>query len=314
MYGKLVTLFGGSGFLGRYVAQGLLAAGVRIRLAERDPSAAQRVRPTAGLGKVQIVPANILRPESVAAALHGADAAVNLVGILSGDFQAVHVRGAENVARAAADAGLGGLVHISAIGADADSPSAYGRSKGQGEAAVRAAFPAATIIRPSILFGPEDQFTNRFAGLMAGAPFVPVLSGKTKFQPAYVVDVAHAIVKAALDPAGFGGRTFELGGPQVMTMRQVNEELARLTARQPNFIDVPDAAGSALASLTGWLPGAPITRDQWLMLQKDNVVGPDADGFAAFGIDPTPMGAVAGRWLVNYRKHGRFTDTDRSPA
>ena len=307
---RLVTLFGGGGFLGRYVAQELLKAGARVRIAERDPTDAWFLKPLGGLGQTQFVPASVTKPASVAHAVEGADAVVNLVGILKGDFDAIHCKGAANVAAAAHSAGADALVHISAIGADSESSSAYGRSKGEGEAAVRAAFPGATIIRPSVVFGQEDGFLNRFAAMQA-IPFVPVLRGGVKFQPIWVTDVARAIAAAAMAPGAHAGKTYELGGPEVVTMAALNEWLAKATGREPNFVPVPDFAGGILATLMGVLPGAPITRDQWLMLQKDNVVSPGAKGLEAFGIAPTPMEAVAPAWLVQYRPHGRFATTTK---
>lgn len=303
---KLVTIFGGGGFLGRYVAQELLQAGARIRVAERDPSSAMHIRPLGGLGQVQMVAANVTKAESLARAVEGADAVINLVGVLKGEFYKVHVEGAANVARAAAEAGASSLVHISAIGADPQSHSEYGRTKGQGEEGVRASFPGATIMRPSILFGPEDQFINRLAHLIRTAPIVPIIGGKTKFQPVYVADVAKAIALAALDPGRYGGKIYELGGPQVMTMEEINRWIASATGRHRNFITVPDGVADLLASLTGWMPGAPITSDQWKMLQHDNVVSAGSKGLPTFGIEPTPLAAVAPGWLVQYRKHGRF--------
>jgi len=302
---RLVTVFGGGGFLGRYVAQELLRAGARVRIAERDPSDAWFLKPLGGLGQTQFVPASVAHRESVARACDGADAVVNLVGILKGDFDAIHVRGAANVAASARSARADALVHISAIGADANSPSAYGRSKGEGEAAVRGAFPEATILRPSVVFGQEDGFLNRFAAMQA-APVVPVLRAAVKFQPVWVADVARAIATAAMAPAAYRGKTFELGGPETVTMADLNSWLAKAIGREPTFLPIPDAAGAILATVAGILPGAPITRDQWLMLQKDNVVAPDAAGLEAFGIEPTPMEAVAPDWLVQYRPHGRF--------
>lgn len=300
----LVTLFGGSGFVGRYVTQELLKAGARVRLAERDPKRAFFVKPLAGLGQVQFASADITRAESVRRVVAGSDAVINLVGILKGDFQAVHVDGARNVAEAARDAGVGALVQVSAIGADATAESAYARSKGEGEAAVRAAFPPATIVRPSIIFGPEDRFVNRFASL-ARAPVLPVIRGGVKFQPVFVNDVAAAIAKAALEPRTYGGRTFELGGPETISMAGLNRWVARAIGRDPLVVEVPDAAARLMARLTGWAPGAPLSWDQWLMLQQDNVVAADAEGFAAFDIRPAPLDAVAG-WLVQYRRNGRF--------
>ncbi len=306
MKDKLVTIFGGGGFLGRYVAQELLSRGARVRVAERNPGDAVRVRPLGGLGQTQLVSADITKPASIDRAVEGADAVVNLVGILQGDFRAVHVEGAGNVARAAARAGAQALVHMSALGADTASPSAYGRSKGEGEAAVRAAFPAAAIVRPSVVFGREDQFTNRFAGLIRSLPVVPVIGAATRFQPVYVGDVARAIGAILAAPTQGAGRVFELGGPQVLTMLELNQWLASATGRDRSFVTVPDQAASLLATLTGWLPGAPITKDQWAMLQKDNVVSPGAATLADLGVAPTPLAAVADSWLVSYRRHGRF--------
>ena len=309
---RLVTLFGGGGFLGRYVAQELLRAGARVRIAERDPGDAWFVKPLGGLGQTQFVAADVTRPGSVVAAVAGAHAVVNLVGILKGDFTGVHARGAANVAKAAADAGAGALVQISAIGADPQAESAYGRSKGEGEIAVRDAFPGVTIIRPSLIFGPEDSFVNRFAA-MARFPVLPVIRPTLRLQPAFVNDVARAVAAAALDPAGHGGRLYELGGPQVMTMRELNAWIAHEIERDPAIVPVPDIVAGMIAKLGGWLPGAPITWDQWLMLARDNVVAAGAEGFAAFGIAPAPLAAVAPGWLVRYRRHGRFTRT-RTPA
>jgi len=304
MKNRLVTLIGGGGFLGRYVAQELLAAGARLRIAQRDPREALYLKPLGGLGQTQFVAADVRKPDSVARAVQGSDAVVNLVGVLKGNFQAFHVDGAQTVARAAAAAGVPALVHISAIGADSASPSAYGRSKGDGEAAVRAAFPAATILRPSILFGREDQFVNRFAGMVASMRIVPVLRAGVKFQPVYVADVAQAVVKALGDDRA-AGKTFELGGPDVLSMGDLIRWIAGAIGREPSIVEIPDFVGGLIA-MGGFLPGAPITRDQWQMLQKDNVVSAGAEGLAAFGLSPTPMDAVAPGWLVQYRRHGRF--------
>lgn len=308
----LVTLFGGGGFLGRYVAQELLQRGVRVRIAQRVPRDAWFIRPLGGLGQTQFIAADIGKPETVARALDGADAAVNLVGLLDGDLTGAHVDGARNVAEAAARAGLKALVQVSAIGADAGSPSAYGRTKGQGEEAVSAAFPGATIIRPSIVFGPEDQFVNRFAKMAQLLPVVPVVRGDAKFQPVHVADVARAVAAAVLDPARYAGATYELGGPEVISMHDLNAAIAQMIGREPALIAIPDAVASAMARFGGWMPGAPITWDQWLMLQKDNVVATDAKGFEAFGITPVPLAAVAPQWLVQYRRHGRFGTISRA--
>lgn len=302
MKDSLVTIFGGGGFLGRQVAQAVMARGGRVRVAQRDLATALRVKPLGALGQTQFVAADIRKPASVAHAVQGSDIVINLVGILAGDFDAFHRQGAANVAQAAADAGAKALVHVSAIGADAESPSAYGRSKAAGEAAVKAAFPAATIIRPSIVFGPEDQFLNRFADLISLFPVIPVIGAATKFQPVFVTDVAEAIANAAADPTLHGGKTYELGGPQVMTMKEINGWIARTIGRDKPLVEVP----GGVASLLALLPGGPITRDQLAMLGRDNVVAAGAPGLEALGVAPTPMGAVADRWMVRYRKHGRF--------
>lgn len=305
MKDKLVTLIGGGGFLGRYVTQELLRTGARVRVVERRPRDAWFLKPLGGLGQTQFVAGDITQPQTIARALQGSDAVVNLVGILSGDFQAVHVAGARNVAEAARAAGVEALVHISALGADAESPSAYGRSKAEGEQAVHAAFPGATIFRPSLLFGREDAFVNRFAGMIASAPVVPVLRGAVRFQPVYVADVAQAMVGALADPQTHGGQTYALGGPDVLSMSELFRWIAGAIGREPTFIELPDALGALIAAF-GFLPGAPITRDQWQMLQSDNVAPAGTLGLAAFGITPTPLASVAPAWLVRFRRHGRF--------
>ena len=304
MKDRLVTLIGGGGFVGRYVAQDLLKAGARVRIAQRDPKSAFYLKTQGGLGQTQFAAVDVTKPESIARAVHGSDAVVNLVGILSGDFHRVQTEGAGNVAKAAAAAGVAALVHVSAIGADTESPSAYGRSKGEGEAAVRAAFPTATILRPSIVFGREDQFVNRFAGMISAVPVVPVLRARAKFQPVYVGDVAKAVTQALAEPERFGSTTYELGGPDVLTMGALIRWIAEAIGRDPTIIELPDVAGAALSNL-GFLPGAPITRDQWKMLQGDNVVT-GANGLDIFGIAATPLDSVAPGWLVRYRREGRF--------
>ncbi|HEX8486542.1 complex I NDUFA9 subunit family protein [Sphingomonas sp.] len=305
MKDKLVTLFGGGGFVGRYVAQALLAGGARIRVAQRDPRQAWFLKPLGQLGGTHVVAADITRPDTVAQAVAGADVVINLVGVLTGDFARYHVEGARIVAEAARAAGASALVHMSAIGADPHSPSAYGRSKGDGEAAVRAAFPDATIVRPSIVFGREDQFVNRFAAMIAKAPVVPVLRAGARFQPVFASDVGDGIARIAADGPAHAGRTYEFGGPDVITMGELIRWIAQAIGRDPTIVELPDFAGDLIAR-AGFLPGAPITRDQWLMLQRDNVVARDADGLAALGVDATPLAAVAPAWLVRFRRKGRF--------
>ncbi|HEX2763410.1 MAG TPA: NAD(P)H-binding protein [Allosphingosinicella sp.] len=303
---RLVILFGGGGFLGRYVAQALFRTGARVRIAQRDPRRAFFLKPLAAVGQAQFFGVDIRNGAAVRQAVKGADAVVNLVGLLSGDFEGVHVDGARNVAEAAAAAGAGCLVQVSAIAADPDGESEYFRTKGRGEAAVRAAFPAATILRPSLIFGREDNFVNRFARLARLAPVLPVVRGAMKLQPVYAGDAGRAVAAAALDPRSHGGKVYELGGPQVMTMRELMAWVCEATGRGRTLIEVPDPVARGLARLTGWAPFAPLTWDQWLMLQRDNVVGPDALGLEAFGLPRTPLAAVAEGWLTAYRRHGRF--------
>ncbi|MFL6863889.1 MAG: complex I NDUFA9 subunit family protein [Allosphingosinicella sp.] len=303
---RLVTLFGGGGFLGRYVAQALFRSGARVRIAQRDPGAAYFLKPLASLGQVQFCPVDIRDADRVRATVAGSDAVVNLVGVLKGDFEAFHVDGARNVAEAAAGLGAKALVQVSAIGAEAETDSAYFRTKAGGEAAARAAMPGATIVRPSLLFGREDNFVNRFAGLARLAPVLPVVRPGMRIQPVYAADVGRAIAAALLDPETHGGRAYELGGPQVMTMRELMAWVCETTGHRRPLVDLPDPAAALIARLTGWAPGAPLTWQQWLMLQKDNVVSPGTPGLEAFGIPGTPLIAVAEGWLTAYRRRGRF--------
>lgn len=304
---QLVTVFGGGGFIGRYVCEFLLKAGVRVRVASRDPRSAYFIQPLGEVGRIGYVRADITRAASVEQAVEGVNAVVNLCGVFGRQMHSTHVEGAGNVARAAAAAGADALVHISAIGADSASPSNYGRTKGEGEAAVRKAFPAATIIRPSLVFGPEDALTNRFAG-MARLPLLPVLAGKRNFQPVFVRDLGQAIALAALDPQRHGGKSYDIGGPQVMSMVELHRAVLAVTGQTPDVVELPDLAGKIL-SWFGWLPGAPLTKDQWLMLQRDNVPAPGAPGLEAFGIRPAPLAAVAPEWLGRFHRGGKFGGT-----
>ncbi|MEO1045925.1 MAG: complex I NDUFA9 subunit family protein [Pseudomonadota bacterium] len=313
MRDKLITIFGGGGFIGKYVAENLLSLGARLRIAERNPDNAKQIRTMGRLGQTQFATADIRNADSVRRAVHGADMVINLVGILDGDFTAFHVDGARNVAEAASEAGCEAMVQMSAIGADAQSDSRYGRSKGEGEAAVHEAFPGAIIMRPSIVFGAEDQFTNRFAALIAALPVVPIIGGKTQFQPVYVNDVARAVATVLVSPGKYAGKIFELGGPEIISMRSLNERIAEVCNRNPLFVDISDTASGLLANLTGWLPGAPITRDQWLMLQSDNVVSENARSFKMLGIAASGMSPMLSEWMVRYRSQGRFGAKRQAP-
>ena len=301
---QLVTVFGGGGFIGRYVCEQLFKAGVRVRIAQRDPRQAYMIQPLGQVGQFGFEQADIANVSSVRNAVKSATAVVNLCGVFGRAMQKTHVEGARNIAAAARDAGVGAFVQISAIGADAASQSNYGRTKGEGEQAVREIFPEATIIRPSLVFGPEDGLTNRFAA-MARLPFLPIIAAKRNFQPVYVRDLAKAIAMAALEPVRFGGKTYEIGGPQVMSMLGLHRAILELTGQNPEIVTVPDFMAGALANL-GWLPGAPLTRDQWLMLQRDNVPANDMPGLEAFGIRPTPLAAVGYEWLGRFHRGGKF--------
>jgi len=296
---KLVTIFGGGGFIGRYVCEQLFAYGdnVRLRIVTREPRRAHYIQPMAQVGQFGIVRGDVTNADSVRRAIEGASAVINLTGAFKG-MGAVHVTGARSIAEAARDAGASSLVHISAIGADAESEATYARTKGEGEEAVRQAFPGATIVRPSIVFGPEDSFANRLAA-MSRLPALPVIAPKAKFQPVYVEDLAKAIARAAIEPQSHAGKTYEIGGPQVLTMREFTIEILKAANRETDLVDVPNPVSSLIAYL-GFLPGAPLTRDQWLMLQNDNVAGEGSSGLEAFGIRPTPFGAVAPEWLGMY--------------
>jgi NADH dehydrogenase len=300
---ELVTVFGGDGFIGRYVCEFLMKSGVRVRVASRDPRNSYFIQPLSQVGQLGMVKADVRDPASVKRALEAASAAINLTGVFGRQMWGVHVEGAGNVARAAREQGCGAVVHISAIGADPDSASEYGRTKAEGEAAVRKAFPKSTIIRPSLVFGPEDRLTNRFAA-MAELPFLPLIAARRAFQPVYVHDLARAIAKAALEPQKHGGKTYEVGGPQTLSMIELHGAILEITGQKPEIVPLPDVIGSLLSRF-GWLPGAPLTRDQWLMLGQDNVPSGKLPGLDGFGIKPAPLGAVADEWLGRFRKGGK---------
>jgi uncharacterized protein YbjT (DUF2867 family) len=307
---KTVTLFGGTGFVGRYVATMLAQRGWRIIVASRHPDRALPLKTAGAVGQVVPVFADIRDDGSVAAAVAGADAVVNLVGILfergRQRFDTIHGEAAGRVARAAAAAGAGRFVQISAIGASADSPSAYARTKAAGEAAVRAAFPGASILRPSVIFGPEDGFFNLFANLARTAPFLPLFGGgTTKFQPVYVRDVAAAVV-ACLEQAGTAGQTYELGGPRVYSFRELMELTLKQTGRRKRLVSLSWGMAAFEARLFSLLPKPLLTPDQVVQLKIDNVVAPGAKTLADLGIQPTPAELILPSYLDRYRPGGRF--------
>ncbi len=302
---RIVTVFGGGGFIGRYVCEQLFKHEVRVRVACRHPRSAYFLQPLATVGQLGFNRCDITDPGAVRTAVENSTAVINLVGTFSGSLHATHVEGAKIVAEAAREAGASSLIHMSAIGADVKSESVYGRTKGEGEAAVRAAFAKSTVFRPSIVFGPEDDLTNRLAA-MSRLPVLPVVAANRRFRPVYVKDLAKAIVMAALDPRTYGGKTYEIGGPQVMTMEDIYAVCARSAGREPDLLDLPNFA-SAFLSWFGFLPGAPLTRDQWKMLQRDNLPASKSAGLEAFGIEPTALGSVAPQWLGRFREGGRWT-------
>jgi len=320
MESGVVTVFGGAGFIGRYVVQALAREGLRMRVACRRPEEALICKPMGDVGQIVPVAANIRDAASVAAALAGSDAVVNLVAVLyergRQTFEALHHQGAATVARAAAEAGARRLVHISAIGADPAAASLYAASKGRGERAVREAFPSAAILRPSIVFGPEDDFFNRFAAMARLSPALPLIGGgHTRFQPVYACDVAAAVARALADDTA-AGKVFELGGPAVYSFRRLMEILLAEIGRDRLLLPVPfwlagaqaavieAAFGLAGAVLPAFTPPPPLTRDQVRMLRRDNVVSPGAAGLEALGVTPTALELILPTYLARYRPGG----------
>ena len=315
----LVTVFGGSGFVGTQVVRALAKRGWRVRVAVRKPALAYELRMAGDVGQIQTVRCDITDKAAVAEAIKGADAVVNLVGILfetgGRKFEALHVEGAVNVAEAAKAAGVQRLTHMSALGANVNGKAAYARTKGAAEAAVRAAFPGAVVIRPSVVFGPDDDFLNKFAAMATWSPALPLIGGGvTKFQPVYVGDVAEAIARATVAPEA-EGKTFELGGPSVWTFEDILKFILRETKRDRFLIPVPFFAARILGSLAQ-IPAAiglkpTLTKDQVLLLEGDNVVSPGAEGLAALGVEPTGLEAIAPGYLFRYRVGGQYAE---SPA
>ena len=304
---RVATVFGGSGFIGRYVVKRLARQGFVVRVAVRDPEAALFLKPMGAVGQVVPLYASVMNEGTVHRVILGAEAVVNLVGALTesrrASFQAVHAEGGERIARISAAAGVSRLVHVSAIGADPNSPSRYASTKGNAENAVLAAFPAATILRPSIVFGAEDKFFNRFAEIARIAPFMPVISGATKMQPVFVGDVADAVMAALANDAALG-KTYELGGPRVWTFREILAFILKQTKREKRLLEIPMGIARLQASILQHMPGQPLTPDQLLMLSKDNVVAPGALGLADLGITPTPAELVVASYLSRYQPGG----------
>ena len=305
-----VAILGGAGFIGRYIVKRLAARGERVAVGCRNAESAKFLRPMGDVGQVGLVNVSIHDEALLRAFVANADTVVNLVGILyeSGRqrFESVHHVGPARLARLAREAGAERFVHISAIGADPRSPSAYARTKAAGEEAVRDAFPTATILRPSVVFGPEDQFFNRLAAMALISPVMPLIGGgETRFQPVYVGDVADAVVRA-IDDAATAGRIYELGGPKTYTLRALTELLLEEIRRKRLLIDLPFALASLQARLLSLLPSPPLTPDQVEMLKRDNVVASGALGLEALGIAPTAVEAVLPTYLDRFRRGGWY--------
>jgi NADH dehydrogenase len=321
---NLVTVFGGSGFIGAQAVRQLAKAGWRIRVAVRNPGKAYAMRLHGEVGQIDIVQANVRNEASLRRALQGANAAVNLVAVAreSGrqGFQELHAMGARNIAVEAKAAGVSRLVQVSALGADAHSASKYARTKAEGEAAVREVFPEAVVLRPSVVFGQDDDFFNRFAAMAGISPFLPLVGGgHTKFQPVYEGDVAKAIARAASDPA-CAGQTYELGGPAVFTFRELMELLLAQIGKRRLLLPLPfplasllgqagDAANSLVGVVGASLP-TPITADQVILLKADNVCSGTYPGLGDLGVTPTTLEAVLPSYLYRYRKGGQYADQE----
>ncbi|WP_282154098.1 complex I NDUFA9 subunit family protein [Ruegeria atlantica] len=319
---KMVTIYGGSGFVGRYITRRMANEGWRVRVAVRRPNEAMFVRPYGVVGQVEPILCNVRDDASVAAAMHGADAVVNCVGVLNelgkNAFDAVQADGAERIARLAAEQGISRMVHISAIGADAGSDSEYSRTKAHGEAGVLTHMPDAIILRPSVIFGTEDQFFNRFAGMTRMGPFLPLVGAETKFQPVYVDDVAKAAVQGVLGQAEAG--VYELGGPEVKTFRALMQQMLDVIHRRRVIIGMPFFVARIMAGVLDILkfvsfqlfPNHILTRDQLKNLRRDNVVSEGAKGFADLGIEPATLESVLPDYLWKFRPSGQYDDIQNS--
>lgn len=304
LHGKTVVLMGGSGFLGGHVAQALLARGARLRIAARQPDKAWGLKPLANLGQIQFARCDAADRASVERALAGADAVVNCVGSFAGNLMRLMGEAPGWMATAAREGGAQSFVHVSAIVPEQHEGNRYAEAKRAGEERVRAAFPTATILRPSLLFGPGGGVTGLFAPPIARFPVLPVFGAEAQVQPAYVADVAEGAARAVADPRKFGGKTFELAGPEVLTMLELQQRIAAGQRREPVLLPMPDG----IAAFFARLPGTPMNSDQWGLLKAGNVASPGARGFKALGIDPKPLDLFLEDWMVPYRKHGRFSE------
>jgi len=311
MEARQITVFGGSGFLGRYVVRALAKNGWRIKVATRHPNKAFFLRPMGQVGQIGFVKCDIADADQIAVAMAGSHAAVNLTGIMiqrGQTFADIHVKGPEAIAQEAQRLGLRALVHVSALGADSESDSHYAESKAEGETHVRAAFPAATIMRPSLIFGPEDKFFNRFAGLTRFLPGLPLIGGgRTQFQPVFVCDVAAAIV-TALDDPNAQGKTYELGGPTIYSFKELMEVMLAVIGRKRILVPIPFGIAALKAVFLQLAPNPLLTPDQVKLLRHDNIVAPTAHTLKDLGIHPTTVEAEIPNYLWRYRTKGEFAD------
>lgn len=302
--GKMVVLMGGTGFLGSYVAQALLSRGARLRICGRNPQAAFKLKPLANLGQLQFARMNATDRHSVERCIEDADAVVNLVGSFDGNLRRLMGEAPGWMAEAAKTTGATSFVHVSAIAAepDEDTVNEYASAKYLGEERVKAAYKNATIIRPSIIFGKDDNFLNMFGDLISKLPLLPVFGPEAKLQLVYVDDVAEAIAQSLGNPGKHGGKTYELGGPEKLTMMEINRRIADAQRRKRTFLPMPDTLSATFAAL----PGTPMGSDQWNLLKQGNVASGDYPGFEKFGIEPKPLGLFLDKWMTRFRKHGRF--------
>jgi NADH dehydrogenase len=314
MTNDLITVFGGTGFLGRHTVRALARAGYRVRVAVRYPNEGFFLPPMGHVGQIALIKCNVRNAQQVDAAVHGASGIVNLTGVLYSrgrqNFTALHVEGAAAIASAARDAGATSLVHISAIGANSDAKSSYAASKGEGERRVRETFPKATILRPSLVFGPEDDFFNRFAALARILPILPLIGGgHTRFQPVFVGDVALAVLRALGDP-WFHGKTYELGGPTIYTFKELMQLILRETCRKRLLLPIPFSVATLQALFLQLLPKPLLTPDQVTLLQSDNIVSA-SETLASLGIEPTSVEAEIPTYLSRFRPKGQYDELVR---
>lgn len=306
----LVTIFGGSGFLGRYAVRVLAQRGYRIRVAVRRPNLANYLLPMGHVGQIQLLKTDVTNADAVASALRGASSAINLVGVLREQgrqkFGTLHADAAALIARTAAAEGVRRLVHVSSCGTSEQSSSRYARTKAEGERRAREAFPSATVLRPSLVFGPEDNFFNRFAGLMRALPILPLIGGgRTQFQPVYVGDVAEAI-DTCLERSDTPGLTYELGGPKIYTFKELMKLIGREVNRSPWLLGIPYPLAAFQSAILQFLPNPPLTPDQVQLLKTDNVVSVGAHMLTDLGIEPEPLEAILPTYLWRFRREGQF--------